>query len=161
MVIQAFLKKNWVVLEQTDDDKRSKYVSLTNYGESIASDIIKSFGEAGSNAFAAQMMNLATMADANFNMLLSTCIKMLTASAISGVSMLIGSYICSDLTSRVGTDMRNALYKKSMTLSVSDFLSFGTASVTTRTVSDITNIQFALGTCFQMHFPVLWNAVTE
>lgn len=35
-----------------------------------------------------------------------------------------------------------------------DFRSFGVASVTTRTVSDITNIQFALGNCFQMLFPV-------
>lgn len=51
-------------------------------------------------------------------------------------------------------DMRNAIYKKSMSLSVSDFRTFGTASITTRTVSDVTNIQFALGTCFQMLFHV-------
>lgn len=50
--------------------------------------------------------------------------------------------------------MRNALYKKTMRLSVADFRSFGTASVTTRTVSDITNIQMALTNCFQMLFPV-------
>lgn len=104
--------------------------------------------------YAAKMLNIGSMVGGNFALLLNTCIKMLIVAGISGASMVIGSYICADLTSKVGADMRNALYKKSMSLSVSDFRSFGTASVTTRTVSDITNIQFALGTCFQMLFPV-------
>lgn len=104
--------------------------------------------------YAAEMLNIGTMAGANFSLLLTTCIKMVVAAAISGVSMIIGSYLCADLTSKVGADMRKALYQKSMTLSVADFRNFGTASVTTRTVSDITNIQFALGSCFQMLFPV-------
>lgn len=104
--------------------------------------------------YAAQMLNIGTMTDANQKMLLITCSKMLIAASISGISMIIGSYLCADLTSKIGADMRTALYKKSLSLSVSDFRSFGTASITTRTVSDITNIQFALGTCFQMLFPV-------
>lgn len=104
--------------------------------------------------YAAEMLNIGTMEGADFSMLLSTCIKMVIAAAISGVAMIIGSYVCADLTSKVGADMRKALYEKSMTLSVADFRNFGTASVTTRTVSDITNIQFALGSCFQMLFPV-------
>lgn len=104
--------------------------------------------------YAAEMLNIGTEADATFSMLLNTCIKMVVAAIISGVAMIIGSYVCADLTSKVGADMRNALYQKSMSLSVADFRNFGTASVTTRTVSDITNIQFALGSCFQMLFPV-------
>lgn len=104
--------------------------------------------------YAAEMLNIGTEADATFSMLLNTCIKMVIAAIISGVAMIIGSYVCADLTSKVGADMRNALYQKSMSLSVADFRNFGTASVTTRTVSDITNIQFALGSCFQMLFPV-------
>lgn len=104
--------------------------------------------------YAAEMLNQGTMPGADFSMLLNTCIKMVVAAAISGVAMIVGSYVCADLTSKVGADMRNALYQKSMSLSVADFRNFGTASVTTRTVSDITNIQFALGSCFQMLFPV-------
>lgn len=104
--------------------------------------------------YAAKMLNIGTTADGNFDVLLATCAKMLITAAISGIAMIIGSYLCAELTSRVGADMRNALYKKSMSLSVADFRSFGTASITTRTVSDITNIQFALGMCFQMLFPV-------
>lgn len=104
--------------------------------------------------YAADMLNIGTTSGATFSALLSVCIKMLIAAVISGVAMVIGSYVCADLTSKVGADMRKALYQKSMTLSVADFRSFGTASITTRTVSDITNIQFALGSCFQMLFPV-------
>lgn len=104
--------------------------------------------------YAAQMLNVGSSSGAEFSMLLNICIKMLIAAVISGTSMIIGSYLCADLTSKVGADMRKALYKKSMRLSVADFRAFGTASVTTRTVSDITNIQFALGSCFQMLFPV-------
>lgn len=104
--------------------------------------------------YAAQMLNIGTMPNADFSMLLSTGIKMLIAAVISGAAMIASSYFCSDLTSKVAADMRNTLYKKTISLSETDFRSFGTASVTTRTVSDITNIQFALGTCFQMLFPV-------
>lgn len=103
--------------------------------------------------YAAAMLNEGT-AGADFSVLLSTCIKMLIAALISGAAMIAASFLCADLTSKVGADMRNALYKKTLSLSVADFRSFGTASVTTRTVSDITNIQVALGNCFQMLFPV-------
>lgn len=104
--------------------------------------------------YAAKMLNLGTMQAADFSAILSTCIKMLAATVVSGAAMIAASYFCSDLTSKVAADMRNTLYRKTMTLSGADFRSFGTASVTTRTVSDITNIQFALGSCFQMLFPV-------
>lgn len=104
--------------------------------------------------YASDMLNLGTVAGTSFSLLVNTCVKMLIAATISGAAMIIGSFVCADLTSKVGADMRNALYQKSMTLSVADFRSFGTASVTTRTVSDITNIQMALGNCFQMLFPV-------
>lgn len=104
--------------------------------------------------YAAQMLNLGTTPNAEFSVLLSICIKMLIAAVISGLSMIAATYFCSDLTSKVSADMRNALYKKTMSLSGTDFRTFGTASVTTRTVSDITNIGVALGNCFQMLFPV-------
>lgn len=104
--------------------------------------------------YAADMLNLGTMPNTDFSILVTTCIKMLVAAVISGASMIASSYFCSDLTSKVAADMRNAIYEKSVMLTASDFRFFGTASLTTRTVSDITNIQFALGNCFQMLFPV-------
>ena len=47
-----------------------------------------------------------------------------------------------------------ALYRKSLKLSIYDFRHFGTASITTRTVSDVTTIQFALTSFIQMVLPV-------
>lgn len=104
--------------------------------------------------FAAEMLNQGTTDGADFTALVNTCVKMLVAALISGVATILGAYVCSDLTSKVGADIRSALYKKTLCLAGCDFRSFGTASVTTRTVSDITNIQFALLSCFQMLFPV-------
>ena len=104
--------------------------------------------------YAADMLNAGAVAGAEFSSLVVTCVKMLAAALVSGAAMILGSYLCADLTSKVGADMRNALYQKTLSLSVADFRSFGTASVTTRTVSDVTNIQDALGNCFQMLFPV-------
>lgn len=104
--------------------------------------------------FAAEMLNQGASADADFSLLVKTCIKMLIAALISGAATILGAYLCSKLTSRVGADIRKALYQKTLSLSGSDFRSFGTASVTTRTVSDVNNIQMALLSCLQMLFPV-------
>lgn len=103
--------------------------------------------------YTAEMMNAAS-SGSDLRTLTSLCIKMLIAAALSGAAMIVGSYVCAEMTSRVGADMRKALYNKSLELSTADFRNFGKASLTTRTVSDITNIQFALGNCFQILFPV-------
>lgn len=103
--------------------------------------------------YAADMLNLGADG-AEFSQILSAGIKMAVASVISGVAAVLSAYVCSDLTSKVGADLRDALYKKTLKLSVADFRSFGTASVTTRTVSDIANVQFALGSCLQIVLPV-------
>lgn len=103
--------------------------------------------------YTAEMMNAAT-SGSDFHELAILCVKMLITAALSGAAMIVGSYVCAEMTSRVGADMRKALYNKSLELSTSDFRNFGKASLTTRTVSDITNIQLALGNCFQILFPV-------
>lgn len=103
--------------------------------------------------YAAEMLNLANDG-AEFSQIVSAGVKMTVASVVSGVAAVLGAYVCADLTSKVGADMRDSIYKKSLQLSVADFRSFGTASVTTRTVADVTNIQFALGSCLQMVLPV-------
>ena len=104
--------------------------------------------------FAAAMLNQGTTAGADFSALVVTCVRMLVAALVSGAATILGAYTCAALTSKVCADIRKALYKKTLSLAGSDFRSFGTASVTTRTVSDLTNIQFALLSCFQMLFPV-------
>ena len=59
--------------------------------------------------FAANMLNQGTTPGADFSVLTQTCIKMLIAALISGIATILGAYICSDLTSKVGADIRRAL----------------------------------------------------
>ena len=65
-----------------------------------------------------------------------------------------GPYVCAILSGRLGKDIRDALYQKTLKLSVTDFKHFGTASVTTRTIADITNIQMSVISFIQMALPV-------
>lgn len=71
-----------------------------------------------------------------------------------GACAILGGYTCAVLSARIGRDIRMAIYEKSLKLSVFDFRQFGTASITTRTVSDINTIQMALSSTIQMILPV-------
>ena len=102
---------------------------------------------------AAHLLNQGTSGVA-FEELLATGLQMGAVSLFSSICTILGGYACATLAARVGKDMRVALYEKSLKLSVYDFRQFGTASITTRTVSDITTIQFALTSFIQMVLPV-------
>lgn len=102
---------------------------------------------------AAEMLNMGT-SGATFDDIVRTGIQMGAISILSGIAAILGGYSCAVLTARVGKDMRVAIYQKSLVLSVYDFRQFGTASITTRTVSDITTIQFAMTSFIQMVLPV-------
>lgn len=102
---------------------------------------------------AAEILNEGT-SGSTFDTLLGTGIQMAAASLLSGVCAITGGYACATLSARLGKDMRAAIYEKSLKLSIYDFRQFGTASITTRTVSDITTIQFAVTSCIQMILPV-------
>lgn len=102
---------------------------------------------------AAKMLNAGTMGSTP-NVLLNTGIKMAIASIISAFGALLSGYVCSILSAKVGKDIRDSIYKKSLQLSIYDFRQFGTASITTRTISDVTNIQLAIVSFIQMVLPV-------
>lgn len=102
---------------------------------------------------AAEMLNLGNSGVA-FNSLLTTALIMMAIAIVSGAGGILSGYACAELTSRVAKDMRDAIYNKSLDLAVADFRTFGVASITTRTVADITNIQFAILSTFQMVLPV-------
>lgn len=102
---------------------------------------------------AAEILNIGTISN-NIDMLYDTGIKMILASIISGLGAIFGSYVCASLSGELGKDIRDALYKKTLKLSVTDFKYFGTASITTRTISDIANIQMSVISFIQMALPV-------
>ncbi|WP_071441281.1 ABC transporter ATP-binding protein [Traorella massiliensis] len=101
----------------------------------------------------AEMLNQGT-SGSTMNNLYMTGIQIVIASLVSGVGAILGGYTCAVLSSKVCKDIRDALYQKSLKLSVYDFKQFGTASITTRTISDVTNIQTAFISVIQMVLPV-------
>lgn len=103
--------------------------------------------------FAADLLN-ASASHASFAILLTTGLKMGLAALLAGVCAVAGGWCCSQLTSRIGKDMRVALYAKSLELSIYDFRNFGTASITTRTINDIVNIQMAMTNVIGILLPV-------
>lgn len=101
----------------------------------------------------AEMLNDGT-SGASFDAILRTGAQMAVISLAAGGCAILGGYTCAVLSAKVGRDMREAIYAKSLKLSVYDFRQFGTASITTRTISDIAAIQFALTSTLQMVIPV-------
>lgn len=103
--------------------------------------------------FAAEMLNLG-VSGANFDKLIETAIKMLAFSILFGTCGIFGGYAGAVFASKVGKDIRTALYEKSLSLSVYDFRQYGTASFTTRTVSDVNTIQLAIRSMLSIILPV-------
>ena len=79
---------------------------------------------------------------------------MLGVALVSGGGTLVGCFLCARLSARIGRDMRNALYDKSLTFSASDFEGFGTGSMITRTLNDVNVVQQAFVWSVQMVLPV-------
>ena len=100
----------------------------------------------------AEMLNMGT-SGSSFSALLNTGVQMAAVSLLSGACAILGGYTCAVLSARIGKDIRMAIYEKSLKLSVFDFRQFGTASITTRTVSDINTVQMALSSTIQMILP--------
>ncbi len=102
---------------------------------------------------AARLLNEGTAA-MSFHTMTMTALQMLAVSLVSGCCAIGAGYCCSVLAARVAKDMRDAIYVKSLDLSVFDFRRFGTASMVTRTMSDVVNIQVAITNVIMMLLPV-------
>lgn len=79
---------------------------------------------------------------------------MLLVALASGAGTLLGSFLCARLSAKMGRDMRNALYDKSLGFSAYDFEQFGTGSMITRTLNDVNVVQQAFVWSIQMILPV-------
>lgn len=74
------------------------------------------------------------------------------AVSIVGVS-LAGTYLSTSIFSRMGRDIRNALFEKSQLLTIDQFNHFGPASMITRSTNDIMQIQMAYMAGTEMILP--------
>lgn len=101
----------------------------------------------------AEMINLAVL-DGQMAQLVKEGLLMLGIAIASGALTLVGSHLCARLSADLGRDLREAVYRKSLSFSAADFETFGTASMITRTLNDVNIIQQAFVNFVQMILPV-------
>lgn len=82
------------------------------------------------------------------------------AMVVAGISLLNG-FMAAKLSASLSMDLRNAIYEKSLELSVSDFNNFSTGSMITRTSSDVNQIQQAFMMVLQILLPIPIIAVVS
>lgn len=102
----------------------------------------------------ADMINAAVSGGNNMRGIVIRGIIMLLTALLSGGLTLLGGWLCARISANLGRDLRNAVYNRSLDFSASDFENFGTASMITRTLSDISVIQQAFVSFVQMILPV-------
>lgn len=101
----------------------------------------------------ADMINIG-VESGSLDYMIGKGIAMLAVAVLAGAGALVGSWLCADLSAKIGEDMRNAVYEKSLTFSDHDFDQFGTGSMITRTLNDINIIQQSVVWFIQMVLPV-------
>ena len=101
----------------------------------------------------ADMINVG-VGSRNLNYIMEKGVLMLIVTVLSGASALMGSYFSARLSARIGRDMRNALYGRTLDFSIHDFDQYGTGSMITRMLSDVSVIQQAVVWCVTMVLPV-------
>ena len=92
--------------------------------------------------------------DGNMDYIVQRGLLMVTISLLTSFGALAGSYLCANLSSKLGRDIRNALYDKSLHFSASDLEKIGTGSMITRTLNDVNVVQQAVVMVIQMILPV-------
>ncbi|WP_241218827.1 ABC transporter ATP-binding protein [Bifidobacterium dolichotidis] len=114
---------------------------------------VESFATLLVPTFLAELINEGATS-VSLDAMIGTCIRMLAVALIASICAITGGWLASVLSSRVARDIRDAVYKKSLDLSMFDFRSFGTASMTTRTINDVNIIQVMITNFIFMMMPV-------
>lgn len=78
---------------------------------------------------------------------------MLLTAGITGVVAVLGSKLSADVSSRFAKDIRESMFMKAQKFSMNDFNKIGTASIITRTTSDVTLIGQTTIMLLQMLLP--------
>ncbi|HWR08529.1 ABC transporter ATP-binding protein [Sporomusa sp.] len=89
----------------------------------------------------------------NMDYILNTGVLMVLVAALTGVLAITATYLSTSLSAALERDIRNALFKKSQSFSANDFNQFGTASMITRSTSDVIQIQQAFSMLMGMLLP--------
>lgn len=106
----------------------------------------------------AQMINVG-VSSRDLDFIYQQAAVMLAMAFVSGAGAFVCNWFCADLATKVGRDIRDALYDASLAFSSSDFERFGTGSMITRTLNDVNVIQQGITMAVQMMLPVPFAAV--
>ena len=94
-------------------------------------------------ALSSDIMNKG-VAESNMSFIFQTGLLMLGVTALGSLGSIVSSYFSAKVSSRVAMDMRKDIFAKVMSLSLADVEKFSTASLITRTTSDIWTVQRTL-----------------
>ena len=94
-------------------------------------------------ALSSDIMNKG-VAESNMSFIFQTGLLMLGITALGSFGSIVSSYFSAKVSSRVAMDMRKDIFAKVMSLSFADVENFSTASLITRTTSDIWTVQRTL-----------------
>ena len=89
----------------------------------------------------------------NMDYIIEKGILMMAVTVLAGGCALLGSFLSARFSALLGRDMRNALYEKTLSFSIHDFEQFGTGSMITRTLNDVSVIQQSAVWCIMMVLP--------
>ena len=94
-------------------------------------------------ALSSDIMNKG-VAESNMSFIFQTGLLMLGITVLGSLGSIVSSYFSAKVSSRVAMDMRKDIFAKVMSLSFADVENFSTASLITRTTSDIWTVQRTL-----------------
>ena len=94
-------------------------------------------------ALSSDIMNKG-VAESNMSFIFQTGLLMLGVTALGSLGSIVSSYFSARVSSCVAMDMRKDIFAKVMSLSFADVEKFSTASLITRTTSDIWTVQRTL-----------------
>lgn len=94
-------------------------------------------------ALSSDIMNKG-VAESNVSFIFQTGLFMLGVTALGSLGSIVSSYFSAKVSSRVAMDIRKDVFAKVMSLSFADIEKFSTASLITRTTSDIWTVQRTL-----------------
>ena len=97
------------------------------------------------------------LSDSGF--ILLTGLKMVFWAVISALGALLSSYLSSTIGAAIGRDIREELFKKILSFSISEIDNFSTASLITRTTNDISTVQQTLMMMLSMMLRVPMMAI--
>ena len=109
-------------------------------------------------ALSSDIMNKG-VAESNMNFIFQTGLLMLGVTVFGSLGSIVSSYFSAKVSSRVAMDMRKDFFAKVMSLSFADIEKFSTASLITRTTSDIWTVQRTLIMSLTMMIRVPFMAI--